>query len=148
MVGAGDDKPRYRQKIATMGLGARVTMHDAMPARQAFALARHVVVPSRAESMPYIVIEAVAAGKSMLATRVGGIPEILGADSEALVAPGDIEAMGQAIARAVTEDGWLKGAMPELPSFRERFSVARMASDMLDLYREQTAAAPERHAAA
>ena len=38
--------------------------------------------------------------------------------------------------------------MPELPSFRERFSVARMASDMLDLYREQTAAAPERHAAA
>ena len=148
MVGDGDDKPRYRQKIATMGLGARVTMHDAMPARQAFALARHVVVPSRAESMPYIVIEAVAAGKSMLATRVGGIPEILGADSEALVAPGDIEAMGQAIARAVTEDGWLKGAMPELPSFRERFSVARMASDMLDLYREQTAAAPERHAAA
>lgn len=148
MVGDGDDKPRYREKISTMGLGARVTMHDAMPARQAFALAKHVVVPSRAESMPYIVIEAVAAGKSMLATRVGGIPEILGSESEALVAPGDIEAMGQAMARAVTEDGWLKGAMPELASFRERFSVARMASDMLDLYREQTKTAPERHAAA
>jgi glycosyltransferase involved in cell wall biosynthesis len=138
MVGDGDDKPSYQRRITTVGLGGRVTMHEAMPARQAFALARHVVVPSRAESMPYIVLEAVAAGKSMLATRVGGIPEILGTDSEALVAPGDVEAMAQAMARAVTEEGWLAGAMPTRDAFRARFSAARMAADMLELYRERT----------
>ena len=49
-----------------------------MPARQAFALARIIVVPSRAEAMPYIVLEALAAGKPMIATAVGGIPEIFG----------------------------------------------------------------------
>ncbi len=141
MVGDGDDKPGYQHKITTMGMGARIVMHDAMPARKAFALARHVVVPSRAESMPYIVLEAVAAGKSMLATRVGGIPEILGTDSEALVVPGDVEAMGQAMARAVTEEGWLAAAMPERGAFRDRFSAARMAADMLELYRKQLATA-------
>lgn len=141
MVGDGDDKPSYQHKITAMGMGARIVMHDAMPARKAFALARHVVVPSRAESMPYIVLEAVAAGKSMLATRVGGIPEILGTDSEALVVPGDVEAMGQAMARAVTEGGWLAAAMPERGAFRDRFSAARMAADMLELYRKQLATA-------
>ena len=50
-----------------------------MPARQAFALGRVIVVPSRAEAMPYIVLEALAAGKPMIATAVGGIPEIFGA---------------------------------------------------------------------
>jgi len=141
MVGDGDDKPRYQHKIDTTGLGARVIMHEAMPARRAFALAQHVVVPSRAESMPYIVLEAVAAGKSMLATRVGGIPELLGRTSEALVEPDDVEAMGQAMARAVSEEGWLAGAMPAAAAFRDRFSTEHMASGMLDLYRQQLDAA-------
>ena len=140
MVGDGDDKPRYQAMIDRIGMGARISMHDAMPARQAFALAQHVVVPSRAESMPYIVLEAIAAGKSMLATRVGGIPEILGAQSEALVEPDDVEAMSQAMARAVTEDNWLSNAMPEGQAFRERFSASRMAEDMLALYRKLTTA--------
>jgi len=140
MVGDGDDKPRYQAMIDRIGMGARISMHDAMPARQAFALAQHVVVPSRAESMPYIVLEAIAAGKSMLATRVGGIPEILGAQSEALVEPDDVEAMSQAMARAVTEDNWLANAMPEGHAFRERFSASRMAEDMLALYRKLTTA--------
>ena len=37
--------------------------------------------------MPYIVLEALAAGKTMIATAVGGIPEIFGAGSPALVQP-------------------------------------------------------------
>ena len=49
-----------------------------MPARQALALGRVMVVPSRTESLPYIVLEAAAAGKPLIATKVGGIPEIYG----------------------------------------------------------------------
>jgi glycosyltransferase involved in cell wall biosynthesis len=74
MVGDGDDKPRYQSTLQTLGLADRVTMRPAMPAREAFAMARTVVVPSRAEAMPYIVLEAVAGGKPVIATRVGGIP--------------------------------------------------------------------------
>ena len=46
-------------------------------------IGRLLVVPSRAESLPYIVLEAAAAGVPMIATRVGGIPEMFGPDAPA-----------------------------------------------------------------
>ena len=49
-----------------------------MPVREAFKLGRVLVVPSRAESMPYVVLEAAGARVPMIATDVGGIPEIFG----------------------------------------------------------------------
>ncbi|PWW03452.1 glycosyltransferase involved in cell wall biosynthesis [Hoeflea marina] len=148
MVGDGDDKPRYQARIDKLGLDRRITMHDAMPARAAFALARHVVVPSRAESMPYIVLEAIAAGKPLIATDVGGIPEIMGAGSAALVEPGNAEALAVAMARSLAEPAWLAAAMPDREDFRHRFSVTTMAREMLTLYRESLSGAPAAAAAA
>ncbi len=136
MVGDGDDKPRYLATIQKSGLGQRIRMHDAMPARRAFAMARTVVIPSRAESMPYIVLEAVAAGRPVIATRVGGIPEILGPDSDALVAPGSVSKLSEAMVRALSDPSWLERAMPATASFRDRFSAATMASRIFSAYAE------------
>lgn len=136
MVGDGDDKPRYHARIDTLGMGARLTMRDAMPAREAFALARTVVIPSRAESMPYIVLEAVAAGKPVISTRVGGIPEILGENCPAFVPPGDAEALAQAMARTISEPEWVTAAMPDLSRFRHQFSAQTMAERMTGVYQE------------
>ena len=61
-----------------------------MPVRTAFARGRCVVVPSRAESLPYIVLEAAAAQMPLIATDVGGIPEIVEGTNVPLVRPGDI----------------------------------------------------------
>src|SRR5690606_26892929 len=81
IVGDGPDRDRYETMIVERGLMRRIRMLPAMPAREAFPMARTVVVPSRAEAMPYIVIEALAARKPVIASRVGGIPEILGTES-------------------------------------------------------------------
>ena len=81
IVGAGEDKPRYAALVRDRGLSGSVIFLPPMPARQAFALGRVMVVPSRAELMPYIVLEAIAAGLPLVATKVGGIPEIMGEDS-------------------------------------------------------------------
>ncbi|MBN8998252.1 MAG: glycosyltransferase family 4 protein, partial [Rhizobiales bacterium] len=78
MVGDGPDLDRYRDMARTLGIDSTTRFLPAMPARQAFSLARVVVVPSRAESMPYIVLEAAAAARPLVATNVGGIPEIFG----------------------------------------------------------------------
>jgi glycosyltransferase involved in cell wall biosynthesis len=134
MVGDGDDKPRYQARLDTLGMGERVKMRDAMPAREAFALARTVVIPSRAESMPYIVLEAVAAGKPVISTRVGGIPEIVGPDFAGFVPPGDSEALANAMAHAISEPQWLPDAMPEMAAFRDAFSAQTMAGKMSELY--------------
>ena len=87
LVGEGDDRPRYEEQVRRLGLADRAVFRRPMPARQAFALAHVVAVPSRAEAMPYIVLEALAAGKPMIASAVGGIPEIFGPGHPALVRP-------------------------------------------------------------
>lgn len=96
MVGAGDDLPRYKTLAAALGLADRCAFRDPMRARQAFRWRGPSSSPSRAEAMPcLIVLEALAAGMPMIATAVGGIPEIFPVGSPALVRPeaGDIARM-------------------------------------------------------
>ena len=69
--------------------------------RQALTLGRIMVVPSRAESLPYVVLEAAAGGKPLITTQVGGIPEIYGPLSNTLVPPLDAAALAQAIVQAL-----------------------------------------------
>ena len=95
-----------------------------MPARQAFALARIIVVPSRAEAMPYIVLEALAAGMPMIASAVGGIPEIFGPGSPALVRP-DAGEIAAAMANAVADIAKYRALMPGLRRICARASAPR-----------------------
>ena len=93
IVGDGADRGAFEAAVAAHKLGAAVRFVGAKPARAAFALGRMLVVPSRAESLPYIVLEAAAAGLPIIATNVGGIPEIFGPDAGDLVPPGDPAAL-------------------------------------------------------
>lgn len=134
MIGDGPDQARYADMMVQLGLGKRIRMLPAMKQRDAFRLARTLVVPSRAEAMPYIVLEAVAARKPIIASRVGGIPEALGHDNPALTPAGDWNAMAQVMARAVTEPNWLKMTQPDLETFEETFSSQAMGQRMIELY--------------
>ena len=134
MVGDGPDQEKYTEMMIQLGLGQRITMLPAMKQRDAFRLARTLVVPSRAEAMPYIVMEAVAAGKPIIASRVGGIPEALGADNPALSPAGDWEAMAQAMARSVTDPAWLETTRPDIELFEKTFSSRAMGQRMIELY--------------
>lgn len=134
-VGDGPDKDRYRTMIGKLGLEANITVHDAMPAREAFGLADIVVVPSRAESMPYIVLEAIAAQKPVICTRVGGIPEIFGDDADRLIEPGDPKALAGAMAAALSNPNRSKQAKKMREALQKRFSVEGMAHDVMDAYR-------------
>lgn len=134
MVGDGPDRDRYEAMMAELGLGRRIEMRSAMPARQAFGLAKIVVVPSRAEAMPYIVLEALAADKAVIASRVGGIPEVLGESSAALATPGNAEDLARVMTEAVTTPGWKETVMPKPDDFKAVFSASVMAREMLDLY--------------
>ncbi len=135
MVGDGPSRDRYRATIDERGLAGQISMRPAMPAREAFALGRIMCVPSRAEAMPYIVLEALAAGKPVIASRVGGIPEALGAGCPALVPPGEADALARAMGRSLDEPEWLAAAMPSGDAFQARFSADAMARSLLAVYR-------------
>ncbi|MDI7861006.1 glycosyltransferase family 4 protein [Rhizobiaceae bacterium n13] len=136
IVGDGPDREKYKTMMTERGLGRRIGMLPALPATEAFTMSQNVVVPSRAEAMPYIVIEALAAGKTVIAARVGGIPEILGADSPALAIPDDAADLARIMATAAASPNWHDAAMPDRDRVRTVFSASTMAREMLGLYRE------------
>jgi glycosyltransferase involved in cell wall biosynthesis len=136
MVGDGPDRDRYRDMMVERGLGKRIGMLPAMRIQQAFAMSQNLVVPSRAEAMPYIVLEGLGAGKTIIATRVGGIPEALGKDSLALVAPEDSDDLARVMADAIRVPGWHDAAMPPMEKVKAVFSASVMANEVLKLYEE------------
>ena len=144
IAGAGADAAMFRQQATALGLDDAVTFPGAMPAREAFRLGRVLVLPSRAESLPYVALEAAGAGLPLIATRVGGVPEIVAGTATALVEPGDAaglaDAMRQAIAsplRAIDKATQLRRVIAE------RFSVGAMTDGVLDFYGQALDRAPK-----
>jgi glycosyltransferase involved in cell wall biosynthesis len=84
LVGSGPDEAILTERARRLNVASHVSFPGPMPIRQAFKLGRILVVPSRAESMPYVVLEAAGARVPMVATNVGGIPEIFGPFSDRL----------------------------------------------------------------
>jgi glycosyltransferase involved in cell wall biosynthesis len=136
MVGDGDEQPWLAQLVKVLGLGNAVAFRPAMAARDAFALARTVVAPSRAESLPYLVLEAIAAGMPTLATRVGGLPEIFGDDADLLVPPQDPAALADAMIRGLADPAQAAADAARLrAAIRPAFSVDAMAATVASAYR-------------
>ena len=95
------------------------------------------VLPSLDDAFPTVLMEALAAGVPIVATDVGGIPEIVDANVGRLVPPNDADALARAIA-AVLRDGDAYARMREAtrPAARQRFST-RVWIDRLDsVYQE------------
>lgn len=136
IVGGGPDAETFKAQAHELGLDAIVTFPGAMPASDAFPLGRCLVVPSRAESFPYIVLEAGAAGKPLIATRVGGIPEIVAGTQTELVAAASVDALVRAMEAQLRDpDGALARASELRRAVQQTFTVAAMTEAVLAFYR-------------
>jgi glycosyltransferase involved in cell wall biosynthesis len=89
LVGAGPDEQNIKNAVQELGLAGQVSFAPPIPIREALGKARLMVVPSRGESLPYVVLEAAAARIPLVATNVGGIPEIFGPSANRLIPPGE-----------------------------------------------------------
>lgn len=137
LVGQADDLARYQDLAAQLGIADRVAFHPPKPARAAFSMAHNLVVPSRAESMPYVVLEAIAAQMPIVATKVGGVPEIFGPRSGELVPPGDAAALADAIEILLADPvAAARDAAARRNWLRPRFHIATMQGEVERLYRE------------
>jgi glycosyltransferase involved in cell wall biosynthesis len=137
MAGGGPDFEHWRGKIAEVGLSDRVELLGVRPAREALRRGNVLVVPSLAESLPYVILEGAAAGRQVISTTVGGIAEIFGPTAQSLVPPGDAASLKAAMQRALDD---LRAAQNEagqrLAYIRPRFSIAHMTDQIEALYRE------------
>jgi glycosyltransferase involved in cell wall biosynthesis len=136
--GDGEETANLKAQIARLNLGDAVRFIGHVKARYGFSKGSLLVVPSRGDSMPYVVIEAAAAGMPMVAANVGGIPEIFGSDhADALFAPNIVGAMADAIEAALDD---MEAARARAKSLRERiflhFSQKAMVEGVLAGYRD------------
>jgi glycosyltransferase involved in cell wall biosynthesis len=136
LAGDGEELEALKAQIARLGLTDVVRFIGHVKARYGFSKGRVLVVPSRGDSMPYVVIEAAAAGVPMVAANVGGIPEIFGEHTEALFAPNIVGAMADAIETALDDP---EGALERARRLRERiflhFSQKAMVEGIMAGYR-------------
>lgn len=141
LVGSGPDQAKLEHQARVRGIAECVSFAGAFPARQAFALGRTLVVPSRAESLPYIVLEAAGAQIPMVATDVGGIGEIFGPYRDRLIRPNDPTILATAMEEMVEADriGLRQDAKALADFVATRFAISIMADSVIAGYRDALA---------
>jgi glycosyltransferase involved in cell wall biosynthesis len=140
IAGEGPDAAKLKAQAEELGVADLVRLVGYRPAREAFAMGRMMVIPSRAESLPYVILEAAAAGVPIVSTRVGGIPEIFGPQSDHLIPPDDIGALIGAIGAALDNPkGLARVAQLVKARVQTEFSLPAMVDGGLAAYREAIA---------
>ena len=136
LVGSGPDQEQLEVRARARGISEQVSFPGAMAARRAFELGRVLVVPSRAESLPYVVLEAAGAQIPMVATSVGGIGEIFGPHRDRLIGCDDPVVLADAMHRCVeAEPAELKRQAAELAAYvAGRFTIGNMVDSVLAGY--------------
>ncbi len=135
IVGDGPDSQRFIKMSETLGLSKQVVFPGRLPARQAFTLGRAMVVPSRAESFPYIVLEAGAAQKPLISTDVGGINEIVEGSDTQLIEPENPLALKNAMAEFLSDPARQALKAQRLQALiLKRFNIETMAAQVTDFY--------------
>jgi glycosyltransferase involved in cell wall biosynthesis/peptidoglycan/xylan/chitin deacetylase (PgdA/CDA1 family) len=141
--------PRDSVELVMAGPGTPPAGHDRVatwrgwldgPKKEAaLAEADILVLPSLSEGLPVALLDGLANGLAVLATRVGGIPEVCEDEREALlVAPGDPRALAGALAR-LAEDGELRRRLGGAGRARaERMSTGSVLEELEKRYHELT----------
>lgn len=125
---------------ACVFLGARSDINDVIAAFDV------LVLPSLSEGLPMAVLEGMAAGKAVVASRVGGLPEVIQhGTSGLLVPPADAQALASACVDLATDREWASRMGTEAKRVvAAEFSHERGAAAVVDLYRSIALRQPRR----
>lgn len=137
IAGDGTEREGLEATTRSLGLTGRVVfLGNVKRVRDVYDVIQLLVIPSRSEGLPSVLLEALAADVPIVATRVGAIPDVL-ADpaSGILVEPGDTTALAAAIKTALStlesEDGRRARA-----AAADAFSQERRAQTLIHLYHD------------
>jgi glycosyltransferase involved in cell wall biosynthesis len=141
IVGDGEIRPRLEAQARQLGIADAVSFLGYRRDLPALAAASDVAVLSSAnEGTPVSLIEAAAGGRPAVATAVGGVADVVTADSGIVVPPGDQQAFADALARLASDPALRArlGAAARERTLR-RYSASRLVVDVEDLYEELVA---------
>ena len=150
-VGEGPDRPRVEAAIAEHRLGSLVTLTGALTqagVREALARADVFVLPSLAEGIPVVLMEAMASGVPCVSTPVNGIPELIEHGVGGLLAtPGDVNSLATQLMRLAGDESYRQRlAVAARTKVVEAFDLARNVQQLSGIFaRFQASPTPARH---
>lgn len=100
IIGDGELRPAIEARIDELGLAGRVHLlgwRAPEEVQQALARACAFVLPSFAEGLPVVLMEALAMGRPVIATAIAGIPELVDAETGWLIPSGSVDALAEAL---------------------------------------------------
>jgi len=140
IAGAGDREGELRALAQELGIAVAVGWvpkcpHDRVPSL--LGAMDLFVLPSLMENQPLVLLEAMAAGVPVVATRVGGVGEIIEDSREGLlVRPGDSHALAETILRALGDGKGSRRAEKAEEKVRSAFSIEQYGRALADVYVE------------
>jgi len=144
LVGDGEDRGAIERAVAKAGVADHVRLlgwRDNDEVRRLIGEARALILPSHAEGLPIVLMEALALGRPVVTTPVAGIAELVDERCGWLVAPGDVVGLAKAMAEALDCSPERLAALGSEGRSRvvARHDVDRSAAQLLDLFGRQRA---------
>lgn len=134
LIGSGELERELKAAISERGLGDLVRLVGNVPhatVRNWLRIGEAFCLPSLMEGMPNVVLEALACGLPIVASRVGAIPDVVNAESGILVSPGDPTALAQAIGQVMGRT-WDRGRIARDAGTADWQEVATQYSVVID----------------
>jgi len=136
IIGEGEERKKLAALIQELHLEAHVFLaggiHEASRMLPAFDL---FVLPSRSEALAYVIIEACIAGLPIIASEVGGIPEIITNDRSGVLFPqGDVRALVRAIDHVMNDDSYRTTLAQEAKKRSKDLTFEKMFGETVALY--------------
>ena len=106
VVGSGNDQHAVKQRIEALGLSSHIRLAGSQPLSHVAQLVREsdlLVLPSYREGLPNVVLEAFASGIPVVATDVGGIPEVVTERTGVLVSPQSVASLVDGLTKALNQ---------------------------------------------
>jgi glycosyltransferase involved in cell wall biosynthesis len=139
LVGEGPERPHLERAALSLGLAGRTTFTGQVDSAEPYyGIADAAVLSSLTEGSPNALLEAMAAGVPVVATAVGGVPEIVtDRESALLVRVGDVESMARSLGELLGGDPALAArlASGSLALIRDRHTPEARARRLLEIYR-------------
>jgi glycosyltransferase involved in cell wall biosynthesis len=141
LIGGGEDEAAIRAEIAKHGVERHVVLHGwgtGAFVHEQLATGRAMLLPSYAEGLPIVIMEALAIGRPVLTTRITGIPELVDGGCGWIFEPGDVDAIAQALRGVMRASSEERAALGREGRRRveERHDLRKQGEALLEAFQE------------
>lgn len=135
IVGQGTDMMEFKKRLTAFNINNDVKVVGEVPHEKISKYmenADFIILPSWSEGLPATLVEAMGCGLPIIATEVGGIPELINKDIGILVEPKNPEELAKGIIKAISKD-WNRKFISE---YAKRYTWKKNAEKMIKIYKE------------